>query len=164
MYYTVYFILYANYILTLYTHYIHYIYTEPTAVLAISKSALEEVYYENKTKLCEIRIRQVGKNVELQHVIDHPRGSEAFKKYLIKAMAVENLLFYLAVDRFDSMCLTVSKMFTEVRKYRNKIENNQCMIAEQQQLQTLSGTEHHFIGIFLFNINISVFIIFLLYR
>ena len=78
-------------------------------------------------------------------------------------MAVENLLFYLAVDRFDSMCVTISKMFTEVRKYRSKIEKNQSIIAEQQQQQTLAGTEHLFISIFLFNNNISIYY-FCIYR
>lgn len=78
-------------------------------------------------------------------------------------MAVENLLFYLAVDRFDSMCITISKMFTEVRKYRNKIEKNQSIISEQQQQQTLAGTEHRFIGIFLFNINMSIYFLFLFF-
>lgn len=96
--------------------------------ITISKSVMDEVYFENKAKLCELRIKQVGRDVDLHHVIDHPKGSEAFRLYLVKAMAAENLSFYLAVDRFDAMCANITKMYTEICKLKNKIEKNQAVI------------------------------------
>lgn len=98
--------------------------------LAISKRALDDVYFENKTKVCEIRIRQAGRDVDLQYVVDHPRGIEAFKKFLISAMAVENLNFYIAVDRFESMCVTITRTYAEMRRIRQRIEKNNASIEQ----------------------------------
>jgi hypothetical protein len=106
--------------------------TEPTVALTISKSTLDEIYFENKTKLCEIRIKLAGRDVDLQHVIDHPRGCEVFRDFLTQVMAVENLNFYIAVDRFDSMSVTTSKLSGEIRKLRLKVEKVQTMIEARQ--------------------------------
>jgi len=70
-------------------------------VLCISKHVLEQIYNNNKTKLCEIRIRLLGGDAALQHVVDHPRGCQLFQAYLDKEMAGENLRFYTAVDRYS---------------------------------------------------------------
>jgi hypothetical protein len=100
--------------------------------LTISKSTLDEIYFENKTKLCEIRIKLAGRDTDLQHVIDHPRGCEAFRDFLTQVMAVENLNFYIAVDRFDSMCVTTGKLSAEIHKLRLKVERVQAMIVARQ--------------------------------
>ena len=51
------------------------IYTEPTLLLALGKRVLDQIYYNNKAKLCEIRIRMMGVDVDLLHAIDHPIGT-----------------------------------------------------------------------------------------
>ena len=53
-------------------------------VLAINKNVLDQIYNNNKMKLCEIRIRLMGVDVDLNHVVDHPRGSALFQTYLDK--------------------------------------------------------------------------------
>lgn len=90
--------------------------------IAISKRTLDEIYFDNKAKLCEIRIKLVGTEVDILHVIDHPHGSELFKAFLAKVVAVENLEFYHAVDRFDSMCTTVGKLYFEIKKLRSRLD------------------------------------------
>lgn len=87
-------------------------------VLCISKHVLEQIYNNNKTKLCEIRIRLLGGDVGLHHVIDHPRGSVLFQTYLDKELAGESLRFYCAVDRYDSMCRDLRKQYNAVVKLR----------------------------------------------
>ena len=70
-------------------------------LLCISKHVLEQIYNNNKAKLCEIRIRLLGGDADLQHVVDHPRGCQLFQAHLDKQMAGENLRFYTAVDRYN---------------------------------------------------------------
>ena len=65
-------------------------------VLAISKHVLEQIYNNNKTKLCEIRIRLMGMDVDLNHVVDHPRGSALFQTYLDK-VCLDSLKIYRCV-------------------------------------------------------------------
>ena len=76
--------------------------------MCISKHVLEQIYNNNKAKLCEIRIRLLGGDAALQHVVDHPRGCQLFQAYLDKEMAGENLRFYTAVDRYNFMFFSVS--------------------------------------------------------
>lgn len=97
--------------------------------LAISKKTIEDIYFENKAKLCEIRIRLVGAEVDLLHVIDHPYGTEKFLEFLSRTMATENLMFYHAVDTFDSMCLALLKLFGEVKRIRTKLDKNLATLA-----------------------------------
>ncbi len=89
--------------------------TAPTMLLTLGKRVLDQIYYNNKAKLCEIRIRMMGVDVDLLHAIDHPRGSELFKEYLCRQHAQENLAFYVEVDRYDAMCLTISRLYSQVR-------------------------------------------------
>ena len=44
--------------------------------MVLGKRVLDQIYYNNKTKLCEIRIRMMGVDVDLLHAIDHPTGME----------------------------------------------------------------------------------------
>jgi len=43
--------------------------------MVLGKRVLDQIYYNNKTKLCEIRIRMMGVDVDLLHAIDHPTGT-----------------------------------------------------------------------------------------
>lgn len=95
--------------------------SEPTMVLAISKRVLDQIYNNNKAKLCEIRIRLMGNEVTLNHVIDHPRGASMFLQYLVKVLAAENLEFYCAVDKFDTMCNDVKRQYQHIMKIREEI-------------------------------------------
>jgi hypothetical protein len=85
-------------------------------VLRLSKRVLDQIYYNNKAKLCEIRIRLMGVNVELLHAIDHPKGGDLFLQYLTRERAAENLTFYRAVDKFDAMCKQVLKQHALCKK------------------------------------------------
>ena len=105
--------------------------------LAISKKTIENIYFENKAKLCEIRIRLVGAEVDLLHVIDHPFGSEQFQLFLTQTMATENLLFYHAVDRFESMCLAVLKLFEETKRIRAKLDKNITTVKDLRRSESL---------------------------
>jgi hypothetical protein len=87
-------------------------------LLQLSKRVLDQIYYNNKAKLCEIRIRLMGTNVDLLHAIDHPRGGELFLEYLTKERAAENLNFYRAVDKYGAMCKEVRKQYAEIQKLR----------------------------------------------
>lgn len=91
---------------------------EPTVLVVLGKRVLDQIYYNNKAKLCEIRIRMMGTEVDLLHAIDHPKGSQLFNEYLTRQHAQENLAFYTAVDRYDTMCKSVSKIYTQVLKMR----------------------------------------------
>jgi hypothetical protein len=93
---------------------------EPTLLIQLSKRVLDQIYYNNKAKLCEIRIRLMGTNVDLLHAIDHPRGGELFLEYLTGERAAENLNFYRAVDKFDAMCKDVRKQYAHIQKVRQQ--------------------------------------------
>jgi hypothetical protein len=93
---------------------------EPTLLIQLSKRVLDQIYYNNKAKLCEIRIRLMGTNVDLLHAIDHPRGGELFLEYLTAERAAENLHFYRAVDKFDAMCKDVRKQYAHIQKVRQQ--------------------------------------------
>eukprot|EP00428_Durinskia_dybowskii_P080278 CAMPEP_0170448504 /NCGR_PEP_ID=MMETSP0117_2-20130122/50744_1 /TAXON_ID=400756 /ORGANISM="Durinskia baltica, Strain CSIRO CS-38" /LENGTH=102 /DNA_ID=CAMNT_0010709679 /DNA_START=23 /DNA_END=328 /DNA_ORIENTATION=- len=89
-------------------------------LLAISKRVLDQIYNNNKAKLCEIRIRLMGNEVTLNHVIDHPRGAQLFLQYLQKVLAAENLEFYCAVEKFDTMCKDLMKQYLHIMKTREE--------------------------------------------
>jgi len=57
--------------------------TEPTLLLALGKRVLDQIYYNNKAKLCEIRIRMMGADVDLLHAIDHPIGMFDFLYFFL---------------------------------------------------------------------------------
>jgi hypothetical protein len=109
---------------------------EPTMLLALSKRVLDQIYNNNKAKLCEIRIRLMGADVTLNHVIDHPRGAELFLHYLVKEHAGENLQFYCAVDKFDSMCRDLKKQYMYVMKVR---EENIVAVEGSRQVRACGG-------------------------
>ena len=97
---------------------------EPTLLLCLSKRVLDQIYYNDKAKLCEVRIRLMGAEVDLLHAIDHPTGSALFLQYLTKQLAAENLTFYKAVDKYDRMCKCVvqlSKSIEELREHTREI-------------------------------------------
>jgi hypothetical protein len=89
-------------------------------LIQLSKRVLDQIYYNNKAKLCEIRIRLMGTNVDLLHAIDHPRGGELFLEYLTAERAAENLHFYRAVDKYDAMCKDVRKQYAQIQKVRQQ--------------------------------------------
>lgn len=107
-------------------------------LLALSKRVLDQIYNNNKAKLCEIRIRLMGTDVTLNHVIDHPRGAELFLHYLEKEHAAENLQFYCAVDKFDAMCQELKKQYLQVMKVR---EENIVAVEAARQVGTLDRSE-----------------------
>lgn len=83
-------------------------------LLTLGKRVLDQIYYNNKAKLCEIRIRMMGTDVDLLHAIDHPRGSKLFKEYLTRLHAQENLAFYMEIDKYDTMCISIAKLYSQV--------------------------------------------------
>ena len=79
---------------------------------------LDQIYYNDKAKLCEVRIRLMGAEVDLLHAIDHPTGSALFLQYLTKQLAAENLTFYKAVDKYDRMCRGIVKLSARIEELR----------------------------------------------
>ena len=75
----VYFIIYTTLHTSLHTpHTTHTAHiTEPTLLMVLGKRVLDQIYYNNKAKLCEIRIRMMGVDVDLLHAIDHPTGEDS---------------------------------------------------------------------------------------
>jgi hypothetical protein len=105
---------------------------------------LDQIYYNNKAKLCEIRIRLMGANVDLLHAIDHPRGGELFLEYLTWERAAENLHFYRAVDKFDAMCKGVRKQYAHIQKLRQQqAEQVEASLAESAEEGAVEGAEGH---------------------
>jgi hypothetical protein len=112
----------------------------------MSKRALDQIYYNNKAKLCEIRIRLMGANVDLLHAIDHPKGGDLFLQYLTRERAAENLTFYRAVDRFDAMCVEIMKLHAQARKlWRRHCDSHPEKTAQgaflDAQVKTSADTE-----------------------
>ena len=99
------------------------LHTEPTMVIAFTKRTLDQIYNNNKTKLSEIRIRLVGSEIGLLHVVEHPVGYALFEAYLTKVHAAESLQFYQAVDKFDVMCSTISKQYNSIVKHREHLKH-----------------------------------------
>jgi hypothetical protein len=122
-------------------------------LLQLSKHVLDQIYYNNKAKLCEIRIRLMGTNVDLLHAIDHPRGGELFLGYLTRERAAENLNFYRAVDKYDAMCKEVRKQYAQIQKLRQQqaeeevesslAESGAVGTAEQGQLKLGAAGESY---------------------
>jgi hypothetical protein len=96
-------------------------------LIQLSKRVLDQIYYNNKAKLCEIRIRLMGVNVDLLHAIDHPRGGELFLEYLTWERAAENLHFYRAVDKFGAMCKDVRKQYAQIQKLRQQQAGDEAL-------------------------------------
>jgi hypothetical protein len=115
--------------------------SEPCLVLRLSKRVLDQIYYNNKAKLCEIRIRLMGVNVDLLHAIDHPKGGDLFLQYLTRERAAENLTFYRAVDRFDAMCAEIVKQHGVVVKMVERYQEEQNAATAAQQVLLSSGAE-----------------------
>jgi hypothetical protein len=113
-------------------------------LIQLSKRVLDQIYYNNKAKLCEIRIRLMGTNVDLLHAIDHPRGGELFLEYLTAERAAENLHFYRAVDKFDAMCNGVRKQYAHIQKLRQQqAEQVEASLAESAEEGAVEGAEGH---------------------
>jgi hypothetical protein len=117
---------------------------EPTVLIQLSKRVLDQIYYNNKAKLCEIRIRLMGTNVDLLHAIDHPRGGELFLEYLTWERAAENLLFYRAVDKFDAMCKDVRKQHAQIQKVRQQLaKQEEASLADSAEKGAVECAEGH---------------------
>jgi hypothetical protein len=116
---------------------------EPTVLIQLSKRVLDQIYYNNKAKLCEIRIRLMGTNVDLLHAIDHPRGGELFLEYLTRERAAENLHFYRAVDKFDAMCKDVRKQYAQIQKLRQQQAKQGASLAGSAEKGAVEGAEGH---------------------
>ena len=56
------------------------------------------MFYNNKAKASEIRIRLIGNEIGLQHIIHHPVGYNLLLEYLEKEHCSENLKFWFAVS------------------------------------------------------------------
>jgi hypothetical protein len=117
-------------------------------LIQLSKRVLDQIYYNNKAKLCEIRIRLMGTNVDLLHAIDHPRGGELFLEYLTWERAAENLHFYRAVDKFDAMCKDVRKQYAQIQKVRQQLadEELEASLADAAEKGPLDAAEQDHSG------------------
>jgi hypothetical protein len=117
-------------------------------LIQLSKRVLDQIYYNNKAKLCEIRIRLMGTNVDLLHAIDHPRGGELFLEYLTWERAAENLHFYRAVDKYDAMCKDVRKQYAQIQKVRQQLadEELEASIADAAEKGALDAAEQDHSG------------------
>ena len=102
---------------------------------------LDQIYYNDKAKLCEMRIRLMGAEVDLLHAIDHPTGSALFLKFLAKQLAAENLTFYKAVDSYNSLCGSVIKQIAQIQKLFGCLQDFAAAALVENTTTTTSGTE-----------------------
>lgn len=82
------------------------------------------MFIDNKTKLCEIKMRLAGKNVDLEYIIMHPEGYTAFLRFLQIEHATENLAFWHAIDRFEETCALINKETVETEGKNDGGGNN----------------------------------------
>jgi hypothetical protein len=87
---------------------------EPTAVLCMDKFAFHRVYHNDKEKLAELRIKLLGPEIELQHILIHKLCNQAFGDYLKKQMAFENIAFLNAVHKFEEILSQIQKEIWKV--------------------------------------------------
>lgn len=78
-------------------------------MICIDKFAFDRVYYNDKEKLAELRIRLLGKDVELLYILAHKKSNEAFADFLKRQMAVENIHFLNSVSKFDEILAQIKK-------------------------------------------------------
>lgn len=131
---------------------------EPTALICINKHTFDRIYNKDKTKLAEIRIRLVGTDVELQHILNHPKCNKLFVEYLKKQVAVENIYFLNAVAKFDDMTERLKKeMWKVIHEYASSsgkirqqwrqaavtVPANATEVATGNVLSTIHSKHHH---------------------
>lgn len=88
---------------------------EPSILISINKRAFDRIFNNDKAKLAEIRIRLIGNDIEMQHVINHPSGNKLFFEFLKKELATENIQFVNAVMRYDDMCDRLKKEMYKIQ-------------------------------------------------
>lgn len=119
---------------------------EDTILLSFRKRVFEKIYMDDKNKLAEIRIKLLGLEVGMQHIIDHSKGYQLFHNYLVSNMAVENLLFYRAVSRFDHLCEQVREKSEQLR---NETSKSVDLVISEEHSSTGTGSrlrKHDLIG------------------
>lgn len=100
---------------------------EPTVLISINKRALDKLFYNDKEKLTEIRIKLVGNKIELDYIMNHSLSNNLFLKFLEKEMASENISYINSVDKYNDMCnrliknffnlyVSIKKKYFEIRK------------------------------------------------
>ena len=112
-------------------------------LLALSKRVLDQIYDNNKAKLCEIRIKLMGSDVMLNTVIDHPRGAEVFMRYLSAQHAGENLQFYIAVEKFDIACKQVCKQYTTIMRMKQEYLQHNSNTGAGSSTTTANNTQNN---------------------
>ena len=76
-----------------------------TVLLSLTKSSFHSVFNRSHEPLSELNIRLYGENVDLLYILRHGKATNAFKSYLQSIHAVEMLLFWLDVDKFEQSVL-----------------------------------------------------------
>ena len=89
---------------------------EPTVIISIDRKDFLTIFDSNPTYLTELRVRLLGNNVELDHVISHRLGYISFFNFLEKEFASEGLLFWKESKSYVILC-------TEGEKYIQDIVN-----------------------------------------
>ena len=112
-------------------------------LLALSKRVLDQIYDNNKAKLCEIRIKLMGSDVMLNTVIDHPRGAEVFMRYLSAQHAGENLQFYIAVEKFDIACKQVCKQYNSIMRMKQEYLQHHSNTGAGSSTTTANTTQNN---------------------
>lgn len=82
---------------------------EPTTLIRISKRAFDHIYNNDRISLAELRIKMVGREIEMQHIINHPRGNELFARFCDKELAGENIRFLNDAARYRDICDRLKK-------------------------------------------------------
>lgn len=115
------------------------LFSEPSILLTIEKDVLTQIYHKQQSKLCEIRIRLLGANVDLLHAIAHPLGKTAFLEHLTRERNQRLLTFYKTVEKFDRMCKVVCKIYQEVGRLLDK--NRSDYVQESAPRSTSSSNK-----------------------
>ena len=72
-------------------------------LLSIDKASFHNIFGTNTLAISEFELRVLKGSIELHHLLDHPNGIPAFKAYLEKTHAGENIDFWLRVNSFQDI-------------------------------------------------------------
>jgi hypothetical protein len=104
---------------------------ESTLLVSINKRAFDRIFNNDKAKLAEIRIRLVGADVELQHILNHPMGNRLLYEFLKKEMSAENILFLNAVSKFEEI---FDRLRRELLKIQGQHQQHQEAVRLMRQV------------------------------
>ena len=78
--------------------------TEPTVVMSLDEATLNKVFVMNNSQeiVAEIRIKVSREASSLEDILRYAPSRRAFESYLSTSHALENLHFWLAVDRYEA--------------------------------------------------------------